>query len=318
MKPEEELIRPRAENQMLREQIEQKDNQLTQRDELIAQLLQRVQRLEKQLAKDSHNSHFPPSSDRFVRQTKSLRQKSGKKAGGQPGHPGHSLGFSSSPDEVIVHKVKRCQHCQQDLQEVAPKGMERRQVIDIPPSSLVVQEHRAEQKCCPHCQQITMAPFPEAVRAPVQYGANVGAIAVYLVQQHLLPLARTCEIPEDLLGVRLCEATLTSLLARCAQQLVGVETQIKQALVQAEVIHQDETGLYVDGKRHWMHVTSTARLTHYQVHPSRGHEALEAIGILPHFTGTSVHDGWGSYFLYACSHAATFLISQNQNTLFCQ
>ncbi len=60
---------------------------------------------------------------------------------------------------------------------------------------------------------------------------------------------------------------------------------------------------YVAGKRHWMHVTCTARLTHSQVHASRGQEALEAIGILPHYAGTSVHDGFGSYFQYACQHA---------------
>ena len=52
-----------------------------------------------------------------------------------------------------------------------------------------------------------------------------------------------------------------------------------------------------------MHVTCTSTLTHYGVHTSRGREALEAIGILPRFTGTSVHDGWRSYFLYACAHA---------------
>ena len=83
-----------------------------------------------------------------------------------------------------------------------------------------------------------------------------------------------------------------------------MEQRLKEALIQAEVIHQDEAGVSVAGKRHWMHVTCTATLTHYQVHASRGQEALEAIGILPHFGGTSVHDGWGSYFLYACQHAA--------------
>jgi transposase len=69
------------------------------------------------------------------------------------------------------------------------------------------------------------------------------------------------------------------------------------------VIHQDETGLYVAGHRQWMHVTCTPTLTHYAVHASRGRAALDAIGILPRFEGTSVHDGWRSYFLYACAHA---------------
>ena len=94
------------------------------------------------------------------------------------------------------------------------------------------------------------------------------------------------------------------LIQRCAGQLAPVEQQITEALKQAEVIHQDETGLYVAGKRHWMHVTCTPTLTHYHVDKSRGQAALEAIGILPYFTGISIHDGWGSYFLYDCQHAA--------------
>jgi len=99
------------------------------------------------------------------------------------------------------------------------------------------------------------------------------------------------------------EGTLGELTQKCAAQLEPVEQQIKEALIQAQVIHQDETGLHVAGKRYWMHVTCTPTLTHYQVHKSRGQAALEAIGILPAFSGISIHDGWASYFLYPCGHA---------------
>jgi transposase len=296
MTPEERIKQLEQEKSVLQEQ-------LAQRDALIAQLLQRMHTLEERQAKDSHNSHLPPSSDRFMRQPKSLRKKSGKPSGGQAGHRGQSLEFSATPDEVIVQAVERCQQCQADLHTVKPEAIERRQVVDIPLPRVLVREYHSEQKQCPYCQHLTAAPFPQGVRAPIQYGTTIGAIGVYLVQQHLVPLARTCEILQDLLGVSMSEGTLCTLMERCAQNLAGVETHIKEALVQAEVIHQDETGLYVVGKRHWMHVTSTPTLTHYQVHPSRGQQALEAIGILPRFTGTSVHDGWGSCFLYPCAHA---------------
>ncbi len=127
---------------------------------------------------------------------------------------------------------------------------------------------------------------------------------MYLVEQQLLPLARACEVMRDLLGVQMSEGTGCLLIKRCALELVPLEQQIKEALKQAEVIHQDETGLDVGGLRHWMHVTCTPTLTHYHVDASRGQAALEAIGILAHFTGISIHDGWGSYFLYDCEHAA--------------
>jgi len=176
-------------------------------------------------------------------------------------------------------------------------------VLDLPAPRLVVVEHQAVQKRCPTCEGLSTAAFPVLVRAPVQYGPRIGAIGVYLTQQQLLPLARACEVMEDLLGVSMSEGTLCTAIERCAENLREVEQDIKEALVKAEVLHQDETGLYVAGHRQWMHVTCTPTLTHYGVHASRGHEALDAIGILPRFGGTSVHDGWRSYFLYACAHA---------------
>ena len=296
MTPEERLREMEQENTVLREQ-------LSQRDELIEQLQQRLHLLEERLSKNSHNSHLPPSSDRFVRQPKSLRKKSGKKPGGQEGHPGKTLMWSEIPDEVIVHPVTCCEHCQSDLQAVPPVQIERRQVVDVPAPRLLVHEHHAERKQCPACHQITAAPFPAEVDARVQYGMRLGAMAVYLVQQQLLPWARACEVLSDLVGAEISEGTLASLIARCAQNLGKVEAHIKEALVQAEVLHQDETGLYVKGERHWIHVACTTQLTHYAVHPKRGKDALDAIGILPRFQGTSVHDGWRSYFRYACSHA---------------
>lgn len=314
MKAEEELIQLRAENQALRDQ-------LAQRDELIEQLLQRVQELEKRLSKDSHNSSLPPSSDRFARQKKSrsLRQRSGKQTGGQQGHPGATLELSATADAVIVlPEVRQCQHCQQNLEAVAPSSLERRQVVDVPEPRLFITEYRGEGKQCPVCQKSTSASFPAEVNAPVQYGPRVGAVAVYLLIQQLLPWERTCEILGDVLGVPLSQGTLARLIKRTADSLIEVEEQIKAALSQAKVIHQDETGLYVGRRRCWMHGTSTKQLTHYQVHESRGHLALDAIGILATFTGTSVHDAWPAYFQYACTHALCLVHILRELTYLCE
>src|SRR5579863_347528 len=298
------------ENERLREQVAQRDERIQQQSLLIEQmqeqivaLTQQVKDLQDRLAKDSHNSSLPPSSDRFVRQPKSLRPKSEKKSGGQEGHLGTTLRFSERPDEVIVHRVTVCSCCQQDLRQVQACVTLRRQVVDMPSPRLFVQEHRAEHKQCPRCQHLTRASFPPAVTAPIQYGPRIGAVAVYLTQQQLLPLERTCDVLSDVLGVQMSEATVGELIQRTASQLAPVEYQIKEALISAPVIHQDETGVRVAGKRYWEHVTSTASLTHYQVDASRGQDALNAIGILPLFKGISIHDGWASYFLYDCEHA---------------
>lgn len=293
MTAEEELIQLRQENSQLREQVKQ--------------LTEEVKRLQEQQAKNSQNSSLPPSSDRFSRQRKArgLRQKSGRKQGGQQGHPGQTRPLSPEPDERIwLSPVTHCEHCQADLSEVPAKTMEHRQVIDVPPPpALHVKQYEGEWKQCPHCQGYTSATFPEGVNAPVQYGPRIGAMAVYLTIQQLLPRGRTAEMLADLLGVHMSQGTLARLIKRMAHLLQPVEQRIKAALSQAKVTHHDETGLYVQGKRIWWHVTCTPTLTHYQVHASRGHEALDEIGILANFTGISVHDAWSAYFLYACQHS---------------
>src|SRR6266566_217529 len=231
---EEELI-------SLREQLAQRDELIQQQQALLweqnvlieqlreqhSSLAEQVKSLQDRLSKESHNSHLPPSSDRFGRKPKSLRTKSEEKSGGQPGHPGSSLQFSSTPDEITQLQVDRCEACQHDLQAVAACGRERRQVVDVPSPRLWVREYQAEQKQCPQCQQITNAAFPAGVQAPIQYGPNVGATAVYLVEQQLLPLARACEVMRDLLFVQMSEGTVWELIKRCAGQLATVEQQVK-------------------------------------------------------------------------------------------
>jgi transposase len=303
MTEEEELIFLREQNSLLLEQVQQ----IPVLQEIITQLSEQVKQLQEQRAKDSHNSSLPPSSDRFVRQSKSrsLRTRSGKKPGGQPGHPGQTLQMSAAPDEVIsLPNLTQCQHCQADLSEVAVKTIERRQVMDVPaPAPLQVTQYEGQWKQCPHCQGYSSTAWPSGVSAPVQYGPRIGAMAVYLSTQQLLPRGRTVEVLQDVVGVQMSEGTLANVIKRTAHVLKPVEQQIKTALSQAKVIHQDETGLYVMGQRLWMHVTCTPTLTHYQVHASPGHDALDEIGILAHFVGTSVHDAWKAYFLYGCHHS---------------
>lgn len=266
-------------------------------------LQERVKALEGRQAKDSHNSNLPPSSDRFVRPPKSLRQKSGKKPGGQKGHRGHHLKQEEMPDVVQVHAVEQCHHCQRDLRDHPANLPERRQVIDLPTKRLWVTEHRVEEKQCPTCFHLTRASFPAAVKAPVQYGPGIQALAVSLVQGQAVPYARASQLLHDLLGVQLSAGSMASFVKRCHQQLAEVETDLKAALVKAKVIHQDETGVRVSKEGWWVHVCSTDRLTHYAVQPSRGRAGLDAIGIAPTFRGTSVHDGLKSYQGYAFTPA---------------
>ena len=280
----------RAENQQLREQVEQ--------------LGTRLHKLEGRVAKDSHNSSKPPSTDGYAKKTRSLRQKSGKKAGGQEGHPGSTLHLVETPDEIMVLRPEKCAHCQASLQGIRASGMQRRQLVDLPQIKAQVTEYQAHEVRCPDCQYVTRGNFPSEVRASVQYGPMLKGIALYLLYGQLLPYARTAELLSDVCGCSLSPGTLEAFVAEGADRLVEVEEQIKQALQAAEVMGTDETGIRVQGVLHWLHTARTQTLTHYACHRKRGKTATDEIGILPQFHGTLVHDGYSSYPQYTqCEHA---------------
>jgi transposase len=310
MSTETRLAELEAENGRQREEIAALRAQVAEIPGLRAQvetLLGQVRELEGRLAKDSHNSSQPPSSDgpaRRPRRTQSLRRRSGKKPGGQLGHPGETLHLVATPDVVVEHRPAVCAACQTALSQAPVLGRERRQVHELPPVRLQVTEHQVMHLRCPACQTVTVGQFPAEVRSRAQYGPQLRALAVYLVEEQLVPLGRVQQVLHDLFGVRLGRGTLVSWVQQAARVLESVEAAIKVALRQAPVLHNDETGLRRAGTHAWAHVASTARLTHYALHPKRGQEAIDAIGILPGYSGVSVHDGWASYRHYpTCRHA---------------
>jgi transposase len=291
---QEEVAALKAENAALREQVQA--------------LVARVQELEGRLAKNSHNSSKPPASDGLARKPKSLRQKSGKRPGGQPGHRGRHLRLVAQPDLVIAHRPTTCSTCQARLPAQAWSWVERRQVHELPPLRLVVTEHQIAHVRCGACGEMTRGAVPDGVRAPVQYGPRLRALAVYLVQQQFVPYARTRELLAEVFGAPLAVGTLVSLVRGAGEHLHAVEGQIRRRLRRAAVLHHDETGLRVvdtaGAGLQWTHVTSTPQLTHYALHPQRGAGALETIGILPRLRGVSLHDGWTAYRHYhRCRHA---------------
>jgi transposase len=305
-----------------REQGTQAQEQVVKQQEDITQILERVKRLEGQAAKDSHNSSKPPSSNGFkepMRKTQSLREKSGKKSGGQPGHAGRTLMMVEQPDQTISLTPAQCQHCQHDLSQASLARRERVQVFDLPTIRVQVTEYQVEVKACPSCHVETRAELPDGITtASAQYGPNVKALAVYLSSLHLLPLARVCQVLSDLLGTTFSQASVLAACEQSASAITPVLQKIKMVLQSSPVIHNDETGFRIEKKRWWLHVAATCWFTLYGTHPKRGKEATDAMEILPTFQGTSVHDSLSSYFQYPCIHALCVVHYLRELTFVCE
>jgi transposase len=167
---------------------------------------------------------------------------------------------------------------------------------------LEVTEHQAQTRRCPHCGHDNQGEFPKQVEHRVQYGPGVKALWAYLMHYQLLPFERVCELMGDLFDASLSEGTLSNITQEAFVALADVETSIYQALCKAHIAQFDETGMRITGKLNWLHVSSTPTLTYYAVHAKRGPAAMDAIGILPQFSGRAIHDGLAAYTTYGCLH----------------
>ena len=278
---------------------------------LVEKLQAEVAELKRQLGQNSQNSSRPPSTDSpFTKPApKSLRRRSGRNPGGQPGHRGSTLELVDNPNETLHHEPGPCTGCGGDLTDAPLVGVERRQVFDLPPIRAQVIEHRLNARRCA-CGTTTCAAAPSGVTAPVSYGPRITAIILYLYAGQFLSKNRTAQALAELFGAPVSEGTVATMSERAADGLDGFLCQVKDRLADAEAAGFDETGLRVAGSLHWVHCARTDNYTLITCHPKRGREAMDDAGVLPQFRGIAVHDAWAPYDTYlapahqlCCAHA---------------
>lgn len=274
----------------------------------VLDLRRQLKELKDRVAQSRRNNGQAPSTDRPAKPPpRSLRQKSGRARGGQPGHPGKTLQQVAQPDHTLIHELDHCPcgQCQgRSLRREPVIDYEKRQVFELPLKLLEVTEHRAEIKICPVSGRLVRATFPENVQAPAQYGPRFKAVQVYLNTEHFIPYDRLSRLVEDIFGQPLSEATVVGANERVYERLSPFEKELVERLVRKALLHVDESGLRVAAKLHWLHVASTERLTFYGIHPKRGTQAMDFFNIIPRCRGWIMHDHFKPYLRYTeCVHA---------------
>ena len=286
---------------------------------IIQQQAEKIAELEARLNQNSKNSSNPPSSDKY-KKPKSMRKTSEKKAGGQPGHEGSGLTMTQTPDFGKIHEPAQCARC--DKAGVCPATKyinETRYEIDIEIKPIVT-AHQTLWGMCPRINEIITGEFPAGMNSTVQYGVNLEALAISLNTIGMVSINRTHEILNGVFGVPISTGTIAGMIKDCAQSVSGTVSDIEKAIVEEPVVHYDETGTRVDKRMKWAHVASSDTLTYISVEEKRGRAGMDSAGILPGYSGTGIHDCWGSYFSYhkmrhglCCAHLLRELTAVTEN-----
>jgi len=266
---------------------------------VVSVLLTLVELLLMRFGKNSKNSSIPPSQDPNRAKDKKPGG-TGKKPGGQKGREAKTLKPFDNPDEIIQVPVNR-----EDLPKghtYKTVGHTKRQVVEIIVKRHV-KEYQLEIVADENGKRYTAETVDGASR-PVQYGRSIKSMLVYMSLYQMIPYGRVQEYFENQIGIPISEGTVFNCNKLAYDQLEEFEKICKTRLQSATCLNADETSINVNGKKIWLHSASNDRWAHFAPHKTRGSEAMDDIGILPHFEGIAVHDHWKAYFTYTkCRHA---------------
>jgi transposase len=240
----------------------------------VAELEERLARLERAASRNSGNSSLPPSLDDQPGRTPPLaRPKPGKgkrrNPGKQPGSPGSYLAWSQDPDRIVPHFPRGACACGADLAEGAALGVAAsHQEIEIPELAAKIVQHDLHEVAC-DCGRVHRAVAPAGAGAPgtVTYGVNLQAWCVYLMAGHAIPVHRCAELIETLTGAKPSPGFVHGMLARAAAAVRHANQLIRALIITASVICADETPIRVGpgprSRKRYLLVACTNLLTYY-------------------------------------------------------
>ncbi len=243
----------------------------------VALLRDQVADLQARIHQNSGNSSRPPSSDPPDARPHLQRKPSGRKRGGQKGHPGHAR-IQLDAEQLaarVEHRPIQCPACTLPLDADLPSEGEPicAQVWEIPPITAEVVEHRGYRVRCPHCAALVPPPdLPEGA-----FGPRLTAIGSLLHGRFRLSMRETTTVFADLLGVPLGPGSVSTLCQEVAVALDEPYGEVR-AQVEAEThANVDETGWKQAGERRWLWVAVTALCTLFVVAKNRSAAVLATV-----------------------------------------
>lgn len=286
-------------------------------NELVQFLFNKVQELEAEVKylknrlakyetpKNSNNSSVPPSKDENRPKRKSLREKSGRKPGGQKGREGNTLKMVEAPDSTEKHIPGYCSCCGEDVSTVPSEFAGKRQIFDIPEIKVHVKEYQVYKKRCGACGYETTSSFPSHVKSPVSYGNNIQSLIGYLHARQYVPFKRMQEFFNDVLHVPISEGGIHYLLNKLVKKAAPAYEMIKNKLKteSSGFIGSDETGVKVAGGKNWAWTWQNDGATFITITDNRGQKSIAETFEAGFEKTVLVHDCWKSHFnTQALSH----------------
>ena len=282
--------------------VEQLEAKLEKQEQIIQNLRNENTYLKDRLTKyetrkNSNNSSIPPSKDENRTVRKSLREKTGRKPGGQIGREGNNLKMLDTVDEIKEHYPEYCQCCGNDLSDISKKFHRKRQVIEIPEIRIKIVEHHLCKKVC-SCGHTTLGTFPDEANAPVSYGNNISSLIGYLHTRQYIPFKRLEEILKDVFNIPISEGGIHHLLGKLVNKAVPAYDLIKQKLLSKNQgsIGTDETRVKVLGKKHWAWTWQSDKATFITITDNRAGKSIEDSFPDGFKNSVLVHDCWKSHF----------------------
>jgi transposase len=282
---------------------------VSEQDKQIADLGKQNADLERKLGlklQNSTTSSKPPSSDGLAGKQRprcaSQRKKSGRKPGGQPGHPGHhrDLFPPERLSEVVPVYPSQCRHCEKafgdrDRARAAQGEAQRHQVTELPKIEAHITEYQCHKLQCAQCGKTTQATLPDEVKG--NFGPELTALIAYQTVTCRMPRRVVLESLEHVLGIPLSLGSVQKVWEEASEAVAEPYEELARQLPREPVLNSDETSYRTNGEKRWLWALVASTFVFYKVAATRGAEVLVAL-LGEIFAGILCSDRYAGYTAY--------------------